>query len=224
MPKVKHLRPHVVSDQLLPRLDETYQDPTGDLLRMAHLRGHLQEAPSGLLFMVVRYAEVARDMGMDTNDPDVMIQVVTGARAGWERDLAHERGRQGYRALEAIKRRAQAHPVVIYYMLIGGLVKIGLTTNIKKRYANLHPQTVLAIEPGGDDLERVRHAEFEHLHSHGEWFTFSEGLRSHIEELRVTFEQEMGITIDRWLGRLGIPADRTAYAGQRHVAQDQSGA
>lgn len=82
--------------------------------------------------------------------------------------------------------------VVYYIRLDGGLVKIGTTTNLMERirHAGLpgmrNKDRVLAVEFGGRDLERERHAEFNHLRVAGAGETFQPGgdLLAHIERLR----------------------------------------
>ncbi|MCX5365906.1 GIY-YIG nuclease family protein [Streptomyces sp. NBC_00124] len=56
-------------------------------------------------------------------------------------------------------------------------VKIGRTTNLKKRLADIQrmspvPLFVLWTSPGGSDLETNLHRHFKSIRSHGEWFTF----------------------------------------------------
>jgi hypothetical protein len=51
----------------------------------------------------------------------------------------------------------------VYYLMIGpSTVKIGTTTDLKSRLNQLRsdPQYVVAIEPGGRDVERQRHLQF----------------------------------------------------------------
>lgn len=53
-------------------------------------------------------------------------------------------------------------PVVYYLRLASGHIKIGYTTNIKQRMANLRcsDDALLATEPGGREVEARRHAQF----------------------------------------------------------------
>lgn len=186
-----------------PRALPTFE-PTDDLLAMLALKDEVRSSPALLLISV--YAEAARDMGMDTNDPKVMRRVVDGAHAAHRREVAYEQRRTEFRELEKARRRDEHHPYVVYYMLQGGLVKIGITKNIRRRTNGLHPEAVLAVEPGADDVESQRHADFAHLHSHGEWFHLEADLQEHIEQIRARFREETGITVDRWLARQGVTA------------------
>lgn len=59
-------------------------------------------------------------------------------------------------------------------------VKIGRTTNLKKRVADIQrmspvPLTVLWTTTGGSELETQLHRHFAKFRSHGEWFTFING-------------------------------------------------
>jgi len=56
-------------------------------------------------------------------------------------------------------------------------VKIGRTTNLTKRFAEIQrmspvPLAILWTTPGGHELETQLHRNFTRLRSHGEWFTF----------------------------------------------------
>jgi Meiotically Up-regulated Gene 113 (MUG113) protein len=73
---------------------------------------------------------------------------------------------------------------VVYYARIADQVKIGMTTSIAARMASLGAEELLATEPGGFDVEKMRHRQFHGLHLRGEWFRLEAPLTSHIEELR----------------------------------------
>jgi hypothetical protein len=76
---------------------------------------------------------------------------------------------------------------VVYYARIGKHIKIGHTRNLTERI-NWYPPSavVLALEPGGQDVERARHAQFaDLLDAREEWFHPGPELLRHIEELTV---------------------------------------
>lgn len=77
-----------------------------------------------------------------------------------------------------------SHRSVVYYMRIGNRVKIGVTTKLATRLADINPEELLAVEPGGYDLERRRHHEYSFLRTHGEWFRLEPPLTLHIQRLR----------------------------------------
>lgn len=59
----------------------------------------------------------------------------------------------------------------------GNTVKIGRTTNLDRRLAEIQrmsptPLVVLWRHRGGSELEASLHRHFKTLRSHGEWFTF----------------------------------------------------
>jgi hypothetical protein len=77
---------------------------------------------------------------------------------------------------------------VVYYLRVGGLIKIGHTKNLEqRRLAYPIDHELLAVECGGFWLERQRHMQFGEDIDHGrEWFLPSAALISHINTLRST--------------------------------------
>lgn len=75
---------------------------------------------------------------------------------------------------------------VVYYVQIGEHIKIGTTTNVKRRMVAYPPnRRLLATEPGYEDLEVERHRQFADLLDMGrEWFRPGAELVNHINELR----------------------------------------
>lgn len=77
---------------------------------------------------------------------------------------------------------------VVYYALMGNLIKIGMTTRLAARMKELVLAELLVTEPGGYELEELRHKQFEHLRApiarHRELFIPGDDLISHIEMLR----------------------------------------
>lgn len=85
------------------------------------------------------------------------------------------------------RRREVAERSVVYYVRTGRYVKIGYTSDLKRRLHSLRldPAAVLATEPGGRDLEAQRHAEFaEERLGRREDFAPSLRLQEHIRELQ----------------------------------------
>lgn len=62
---------------------------------------------------------------------------------------------------EHFRTRAEQRSVV-YYVDLGDCVKIGYTSNIRTRLSGLRvdPHQLLAMEPGGRELEKQRHEQF----------------------------------------------------------------
>ena len=75
----------------------------------------------------------------------------------------------------------------VYYVRTGDHVKIGYSVNLAQRLTalRLHPDAVLATEPGGRELERQRHLEFaDERVGRREDFNPSRRLLAHIEAVR----------------------------------------
>jgi hypothetical protein len=72
----------------------------------------------------------------------------------------------------------------VYYARCGDLVKIGRSTGVSLRMAQLNIRRAMATEPGGSWWEARRHQQFAHLRVHGEWFRLDERLRAHIARMR----------------------------------------
>jgi hypothetical protein len=74
---------------------------------------------------------------------------------------------------------------VVYYIRYGDRVKIGTSTNPRKRLAALPHDELLAFELGGRALEQRRHAQFAaHRFVGTEWFAVHDALLAHVGELR----------------------------------------
>lgn len=75
---------------------------------------------------------------------------------------------------------------VVYYVQIGDYIKVGTTTNLRRRLAGYPPnRRLLATEPGADDVERARHAEFRESRAMGrEWFRPTNEVLAHVNGLR----------------------------------------
>jgi hypothetical protein len=73
----------------------------------------------------------------------------------------------------------------VYYIQFADRVKIGTTRDLKQRLAELPFDEVLAVEPGGRDLEKLRHTQFAQarIYTNREWFVLTDELRSHCDML-----------------------------------------
>ena len=90
----------------------------------------------------------------------------------------------------------------VYYAEVNGAIKIGFTTNMKSRMGDMRItlDRVLATEPGGRDLEGMRHRQFAHLRrGRLEEFERAEDLLSHIAMIREHFGAPK---ITTWNGRV----------------------
>lgn len=74
---------------------------------------------------------------------------------------------------------------IVYYIRRGELIKIGTTTNPKRRFESLMPDEILAWEPGGTLEEALRHRQFRRLRQGlGEYFQIAPDLLKHCKTLR----------------------------------------
>ncbi|PRB15627.1 hypothetical protein [Microbacterium sp. MYb62] len=73
---------------------------------------------------------------------------------------------------------------VVYYIRFGRRVKIGTSRRPRQRLASIRHDELLAFERGGRPLEQQRHSDFASIREGGEWFTFTDELRSHVIALR----------------------------------------
>lgn len=77
----------------------------------------------------------------------------------------------------------------VYYVRIGTHIKIGTTSDLRKRLRSLYvdhdPSLLLAVEPGDDRIEAQRHADFsdERVYINRELFNPSRRLLAHIDAL-----------------------------------------
>jgi hypothetical protein len=83
-------------------------------------------------------------------------------------------------------KRGNREPSVVYYARIGDYIKIGFTTRLRNRLATLRVDELLAVEPGGEDLEHERHRQFavERIDLRRENFRPSDRLTSHVVATR----------------------------------------
>lgn len=89
-------------------------------------------------------------------------------------------------ASEARKDRLRPRSVtpVVYYLHFGDRIKIGTTTNLFARCADLPHDDLLAVELGDREIEQKRHREWRNLQVNGEWFDATPELLAHAQRLR----------------------------------------
>lgn len=85
----------------------------------------------------------------------------------------------------APKQRSTATDGTVYYLRIGGYIKIGWTSDMGKRMKAYPPDTVLlATQPGTRSDEAAEHKRFAHLRTHGrEWYPLAPQLTQHIDRI-----------------------------------------
>jgi len=79
---------------------------------------------------------------------------------------------------------ASAAESIVYYIRRGDLIKIGSTIRPRRRFTELVPDEILAIEPGDRAQEVYRHNQFRHLRCGGEYFRDDPELREHVQCIR----------------------------------------
>lgn len=74
---------------------------------------------------------------------------------------------------------------VVYYLRVGGYIKIGWTSDLERRMRGYSPDsTLLAVHPGTRKDERAVHRKFAHLKTHGrEWFPLAPQITEHIDSV-----------------------------------------
>lgn len=85
------------------------------------------------------------------------------------------------------RKQALADQSQVYYVRIGDHVKIGYTTNVRQRMNQLRVDVadVLATEPGGVELEKARHEQFDAERvGRREEFNPSRRLLAHIDAIK----------------------------------------
>lgn len=134
---------------------------------------------------------------IDGDDPafhEIMQEIATFMLSGvglteQTVDMAVAIGRHKHKlkpAEDAPTPKPGQHDPVVYYIRRGAMVKIGTTVNMRARMAAHLPEEILAVEPGGYDLEAQRHREFRALAVPGqrEWFYAGPVLQQHVTQIR----------------------------------------
>lgn len=105
-----------------------------------------------------------------------------------EDEAMHQRAEEA--RAEAERKGFLTSPGMIYYLLVGDLVKIGFTVSLEQRMKSYPPNAkVLATHPGTRETERQMHHKFLHRVAEGrEWFTPCAEIDQHIEEVKAQFK------------------------------------
>lgn len=110
------------------------------------------------------------------------------AGRNWTDWNAHER--DAFPLLHDRTREETFKASIVYYIAMRDHIKIGTTTNLKRRINSfcVRPADVLAIEPGGYEREHERHVQFAQLRV-GRTELFDEGpeLLKHVRTARTMF-------------------------------------
>lgn len=127
---------------------------------------------------------------------DIDLLPICGEHA-WElaqhyRSILTEQARLEARKLDAkakdirAAQRGDGEPSLVYYARIGDYIKIGFSTRLRSRLNSLRVDELMAVEPGGYDLEQMRHVEFDadRIDLRRENFRPSDHLLEHIAAIR----------------------------------------
>jgi hypothetical protein len=93
------------------------------------------------------------------------------------------------RADERRREKALTEPGWVYYLLVADRIKIGYTTDVKRRLRAYPPDSpLLALHPGTKDTEHAMHGKFAGSKAAGrEWFLDTPELRDHIKEANAQY-------------------------------------
>lgn len=116
-------------------------------------------------------------------------------------------------AERARREQLQQEAGLVYYAEAWGHIKIGTTTNISSRMADLKVTRLLATEPGSYAMERHRHRQFAHLRAVGEYFLPDPELVAHTEALCA----EHGPPITDTARQLSVAEARLRGAAGEHL-------
>ncbi|MCF6376914.1 GIY-YIG nuclease family protein [Nocardioides KLBMP 9356] len=88
---------------------------------------------------------------------------------------------------------------LVYYARIGNYIKIGYSTHLHDRLRSLRADELLAIEPGGYELEQERHRQFgaDRIDERRENFRGSDDLLRHVLAMREKYGLPMWATRPR---------------------------
>ncbi|APQ42601.1 hypothetical protein phi16_gp098 [Corynebacterium phage phi16] len=100
-------------------------------------------------------------------------------RVDRKNDAARERVRRHLRTKEGKDAMS-----VVYYIQFQNLIKIGTTSDLRVRMAELPWDALLLTEPGSYEKERERHLQFNDARHQGEWFHPTPELLTFIEDRR----------------------------------------
>jgi hypothetical protein len=102
----------------------------------------------------------------------------------WHLALSEAEREEQQAQMLAARKAQQERECWVYYVRIGRLIKIGMTTNLVSRFSSIRPNEVLFIEPGGAELESEMHQRFASLRAGGEFFHPGRELQEHIRNMR----------------------------------------
>jgi hypothetical protein len=123
------------------------------------------------------------DAGVEINEAAVSIAAKLGGRRHRLAMVNPQGTRRGRPAFYQMTLTGTSDSI-IYYIRRGDFIKIGTTTDPARRFGALLPDEILAFEPGGEELEKMRHRLFGHLWHRGEYFRIAPELLEYARQIR----------------------------------------
>ena len=163
-----------------------------------YARSHLRPRPESVFAEnagVRRSVQALLDL-VDTQDPAwpaiaAVLQEFVAAGVTMEPAMIAAAVKVGKGRWAAQQPRTDSKPLppsltgsIVYYARRRDMIKIGTTARPRDRFRDLVPDEILAIEPGGHELEGTRHDQFAHLRGQGEYFREAPDLHEHIRCLQ----------------------------------------
>jgi hypothetical protein len=131
---------------------------------------HAADVASAVVESQVATQRFAENLAKMDSERMAWAQAGAEIQAQYDAELAARRqGREGF----------------VYYIQVDERIKVGFSTDVKRRMRAYPPASkLLAVEPGDRDLEKQRHRQFKGSLAYGrEWFTPTQDLRDHIDAL-----------------------------------------
>lgn len=149
------------------------------------------EVASGLLYVPLCYEHATFVHDEVEAHADRVSLIVERRRERFMAEQLAARGLQPY-----VPPKPEPKPEIIYYLQVGGHIKIGWTSDLGKRMRSYPPNTeLLAIHPGRRADERALHKRFAVHRSHGqEWYPLVPVLLDHIKRVIAEHGQPPAMT------------------------------
>lgn len=162
---------------------------------------------------IVEFLSHAKELGMDVSQPKVIERAIEAGNRAYAEQLSRLTHQETYAPLR--QGYGAKHSPLVYYMRRDTLIKIGYSSSLRKRNATINPDGIMIVEPGGIEMESLRHRQFNSLRRSGEWFYLKDDIVDHILDLRDRFEVEMSQTFEAWWAayRQRVKVNRSAQEG-----------
>ena len=111
----------------------------------------------------------------------------------------------------------------VYYLRVGGYIKIGFASDLTKRMRSYAPDTVLlATEPGTKQDEQRRHRQFSAHRTHGrEWYAMTPSLMRHIDQVIAEHGAPVSVAFSAQPVKIPEPRPFKTYVGGNYRGNGQ---